>query len=321
MAQTGMYYNELIMPNFQIRNYLQGRLYKKLATNRRYCLSFYISLADGSGYAIKEVAAYLDNGSIDTTKACSSPLIQFHPQIINAIGIVSDTLNWIKIEGTFIANGNESFITIGNFNNKAGTTILAMPIDSQFESSAWRYAIYLVDDVSVIESDLPAYAGPDKHVGKGDSVYIGRPKEVGLECTWSALGSTAIIGTGAGIWVKPAVTTSYVVTQTLCGTVKKDTVRVEVWAAGVHSVNGQAQQYMLSPNPGNGIIQLSQTAIDVLPVSLSVHESSGRQVYSGSISFHDGQASLDAAGLSPGFYILQLRDGHGNAYALRYVRQ
>jgi hypothetical protein len=59
----------------------------------------------------------------------------------------------------------------------------------------------------------------------------------------------------------------------------------------------------------------------VLPVSLSVHESSGRQVYSGSISFHDGQASLDAASLSPGFYILQLRDGHGNAYALRYVRQ
>jgi hypothetical protein len=230
-------------------------------------------------------------------------------------------MSWTRIEGSFVANGTERFITIGNFKNKTGTTIMEVPADTRFTTGGVHYSGYLVDDVSIIESDVPASAGPDKHVGKGDSVYIGRPKEVGLECTWSVLDSSSVIGTGAGIWVKPAVTTSYVVTQTLCGTVKKDTVRVEVWAAGVHSVNGQAQQYMLSPNPGNGIIQLSQTAIDVLPVSLSVHESSGRQVYSGSISFHDGQASLDVTSLSPGFYILQLRDGHGNGYALRYVRR
>jgi hypothetical protein len=284
-------------------------------------VSFYVCLIDAAGFAVKEISACLDNGSIDTAAACGLPQTRYIPQITNPGGIVSDTMNWTKIEGSFVANGAESFITIGNFRNKAGTTAMLVPADIRFTTGGVHYSIYLVDDVSVIESDLPADAGPDKHVGKGDSVYIGRPKEVGLECTWSLSGSTAIIGTGAGIWVKPAATTSYVVTQTLCGTVKKDTVRVEVWAAGVHSVNGQAQQYMLSPNPGNGIIQLSQTAIDVLPVSLSVHESSGRQVYSGSISFHDGQASLDAAGLSPGFYILQLRDGHGNAYALRYVRQ
>src|SRR5690606_4257184 len=100
-----------------------------------------------------------------------------------------------------------------------------------------------------------------------------------------------------------------------------DTVRVEVWAAGVHSVNGQAQQYTLAPNPGNGVIQLSQTAADAQPVSVSVYESSGRSVYSGSASFSEGKASLDVSNLAPGFYFLQLRDSHGNVYALRYVKQ
>jgi hypothetical protein len=245
--------------------------------------------------------------------------VKYSPQVVNTSGVITDTANWVKIAGSFVANGTEQFITIGNFKYNAHTTYVKMP-DNPLQAAA-KGTYYLVDDVSVIESDLPANAGPDKHVGKGDSVYIGRPREVGLECTWSVLGSTAIIGAGAGIWVKPAATTSYVVTQTLCGAMKKDTVRVEVWAAGVHSVNGEAQQYALSPNPGAGIVQLSQTAPDALPVSLSVYESSGRKVYHGSLLFSNGKASLDMGGLAPGFYILQLRDSHGNAYALRYVRQ
>ncbi len=49
------------------RDYVQSRLVKKLTANKRYCVTFYVNLAEGSDWGIKEIGAYLDNGNIDTT--------------------------------------------------------------------------------------------------------------------------------------------------------------------------------------------------------------------------------------------------------------
>lgn len=217
-------------------------------------------------------------------------------------------MHWTKIEGSFIANGIERFITIGNFKDKAHTTVVPLAPNS-YSTQEPYWGLYLVDDVSVVESDLQADAGPDKHVGKGDSIYIGRPKEAGLECTWSVLGSTAIIGTGAGIWVKPATTTSYVVTQTLCGAMKKDTVKVEVWAVGVPNINKSTQQYSLLPNPNSGVFEIIQSVVDDENVSASIYDMLGRKIYQSAIIFRNGRADMQPAGLSPGLYILRIGDG------------
>src|SRR5690606_33209531 len=163
----------------------------KLTAGKSYCIAFYVCLAEVSKYAIKEIGAYLDNGTIDTTKNYSLPQTMYTPQVANTSGMLSDTANWVRIQGSFIANGTEQFITIGNFNDKTHTTYITVPHNRY--NGGGRISIYLVYDVSVIESDLPAYAGPATHVGWRDSVYIGRPHEVELECTWRVLGSTAVI--------------------------------------------------------------------------------------------------------------------------------
>ena len=320
MMQFGAYYYDVKPGGWGGRQYVQGRLRNKLVAGKQYCVSFFVNLEDCSGFSVKEISAYLDNGAIDTASKCDWPQTQYTPQVKNTGGFLSDTMGWMKIEGSFIAKGTESFITIGNFNDDAHTTVMPAPYNPSFYFGI-GHGIYLLDDVSVIPSDLPADAGPDTHVGKGDSVYIGRPKEVGPECSWSVLGSSSVIGKGVGIWVKPSVTTSYVVTQTLCGVTKKDTVRVEVWAAGVHSVNGQRQEYTFAPNPVPDQMQLLQGVPDEKLVVMSLYDATGRLVVNRNLSFKESRAGVDVLDLSSGFYYLKLNDAYGNVYSLKVVKE
>ena len=58
--------------------------------------------------------------------------------------IVVDSVNWIKISGSFIADSAYSHIIIGNFFNDANTDTLLMD-----GGSSWKYAYYYLDDVCV----------------------------------------------------------------------------------------------------------------------------------------------------------------------------
>src|SRR5690606_10296844 len=149
--------------------------------------------------------------SIDTASECWRPQTRYTPQVSNQGGIISDTMRWTKIEGSFVATGNEQFITLGNFKDNAATTKLFMPQTIYATHYPDTFSAYLIDDVSLVESGTKADAGPDTHVGYGDSVYIGLPSSEAIWNSWSVLGSSTVIGEGPGIWVKPTVTTSYVV--------------------------------------------------------------------------------------------------------------
>jgi hypothetical protein len=180
---------------------------------------------------------------------------------------------------------------------------------------------YFIDDVSVVESDLKADAGPDKHVGYGDSVYIGRPMSEAIWCDCRVLGNSTIIGQGPGIWVKPKVTTRYEVSQTLCGYTTKDTVKVDVWPAGVTSIGGQTQQYSLLPNPNDGIIQLLQARKDESPVSIKVINEVGQVVYTSTKTFESNTIALRLGQIVPGLYYITLQEPSGTTYKLSFVKR
>src|SRR5690606_114255 len=113
------------------RHYLQGRLRKRLTAGKRYCVSFWVNLAECSKYAVKELSAYLDNGSIDTTTMCGAPQTQYTPQITWSGNPITDTANWVKVEGSFVANGTEQFITLGTYKDRTHATMLTLP-DNQY---------------------------------------------------------------------------------------------------------------------------------------------------------------------------------------------
>jgi hypothetical protein len=140
-----------------------GRLIAPLTAGRTYCVTLYANLCEGADYAVKNIEVYLDDGSVITGgqlgDSCFAPRTWVVPQV-SAQMVITDTANWVKIQGSFIANGTERFITIGNFKDKAHTTYqIRQPTITINPTSPNYTADYLIDDISVMESSLLAYAG------------------------------------------------------------------------------------------------------------------------------------------------------------------
>lgn len=115
MAQVQMFYNDTGAADPYKRDYLQGRIKGTLTAGQTYCVTFYVTLEQGSTFGINNIGAYLDDGSIDAADTnCGEVQTAYVPQILDT-NIIDDTLNWIKIQGGYVADGSERFITIGNF--------------------------------------------------------------------------------------------------------------------------------------------------------------------------------------------------------------
>jgi gliding motility-associated-like protein len=125
------------------REYIQVQLNSPLQAGVEYDVEFYVSLAGrATGTSgIDKIGAYLSNSPIGSTN--TTPL-NFTPQI-EASGIITDTLNWVLIQDTFLAVGGEEFITIGNFYN--GSAVNSQTV-GQFQGLSY----YFVEDVSVREA-------------------------------------------------------------------------------------------------------------------------------------------------------------------------
>ena len=144
-ARTGEAYVGLyVLSTINFREYLEIRLMNSLKENNKYCIEFYVSLANTSHFAANSIGMYVSQDSIYNN---NSSVLSYSPQISNFNdSIISDTLNWIKISGNYTASGGEKFIIIGNFNNDANTKI-----DTLTGNTYGAY--YYIDDVSVTLCD------------------------------------------------------------------------------------------------------------------------------------------------------------------------
>lgn len=204
------------------REWLQIKLSDSLIAGKTYCINFYYSCAENSKYATDKLGAYVSANGVNLT---ALSFIQYNPQIFTPNGTTLNNMtSWNQVSGSFTATGGEKYITLGNFFDDLTTnkSTLSPPVAS-------AYSYYYIDDVSILLTDVAAFAGNDTTMC-GDSTYIGRPSEVGLndDCIWYVLGNATPIDTIAGLWVKPGSTTSYVLEQNICGTITYDTVTVTV---------------------------------------------------------------------------------------------
>jgi len=296
MIQNTMYYNygESGIPN--ARDYLQGPLSHVLFAGQSYCVTFYVNMANRSAYAVNHISAYFDDGTIDTTTHCDEPQTQYTPQILEE-EIINDTLNWIKVQGSFIANGTERYITIGNFFDTAHTTHIQL-------STAY-FGWYLIDDVSVIPSNAVADAGPDVSITGGDTATIGvTVNGDGMPCYWYVSGSTTPIDSGGTIKVHPLINTTYVVSMDLCGTVTYDTVNVTVHPTGINTQS--VTDVRVYPNPAHNEITVSGTICQCPYRLLTMLGTCAREGV-----WHQSSNTLSLSGLSSGLYMLQLTDADG----------
>ena len=241
---------------YYLRDYIQGTLTSRLILGQMYCVSFYVVLEHLSAFSINHIGAYFDDGTIDTANFCSMPQTMHIPQVYET-DIISDTLNWTKVQGVFTATGTERFITIGNFFDSAHTNKIPTNFYWAIGMSNTYYTWYLIDDVSVIPLNAAANAGIDRITSPtGDSVWVGDTTGY-LPCYWYANG-VLIDSNIAGFKVHPDTTTHYVMVLDVCGNITTDTAVVWVSPTGVRGV-GSGEQGLLVvvyPNPAGNEINI-----------------------------------------------------------------
>ncbi|MBK9284769.1 MAG: T9SS type A sorting domain-containing protein [Sphingobacteriaceae bacterium] len=303
------------------RGYFRNRLKGLLQNGSIYCVKFYVNIRDISSYGIDGFGAFFGDNLLDTITKVSIPLTYISPQVQNSIGnIITDTMNWVMVTGTFVATGTEKHMVIGNFKSDANTNkVLINPAILPTIGTD----VY-IDDVSCIDIDLPAYAGPDVAFIPGGTVYIGRPQDVGIDeaCTWYNLTNTNTpIANAAGITVTPAVTSTYIVRQDICGNIKWDTVVVHQSAVGLAELKMKNDALILSPNPAQNFLNVSfeWSDLDKEFTKAEIFNNTGQLLTVIELNYSNNKTFIDLKELPDGVYMLSLKGKNTQSINKRFV--
>jgi hypothetical protein len=204
------------------------------------------------------ISMYFDNGQLDTMvsiqKDSTGIYPQVVPQVINPYGnVITDTVNWTKIEGCFVANGTETYLTIGNFKSNANTAWLPSSI-----ATLDPWSGMLIDDVSVYPTDLANWLPPS--YGYADTALIGLPNHETPDAKWYTY-NMVLIDSGSQIKVlPPASGTKYICGIDVCNTMVFDTVTVVQWPLSISEFSIFNVELKVYPNPATNIIEVNNAA-------------------------------------------------------------
>jgi hypothetical protein len=289
-----------------LREYLQGNFSSPLKSDELYYIEFYINATSQQEYFINNIAALIS----DTVFIDPNNPQNYTPQILpKATKIYKDTVKWMRINGYYTANGNEKFITIGNYT----------PYGQELKDSTtsiYKYASYFIDSVGVYEvTHLDNWnAGPDKYINYGDSVQIGNPNTDLSMFEWiNSINDITYLNdsTEANPWSKPWQTTTYYVTKTQGTNVFKDTVTVHVTGGnGIAQYAGNNAQVNLYPNPANNNLQVTVSSKQIL--SLGIYDVLGNEVPIPKPSQREGGSrNIDVSNLIAGIYFIEVQTSEG----------
>jgi hypothetical protein len=254
------------------RENVQTKLSSILNNGSIYYVDFWINRASGGvggKYAVNNIGLSFRSTFTDTSLN-SAQALNYDAHILKFTNpIITDTLNWVKINGIYMANGTENYIVIGNFFNDLDTDTLNMG-DETYPGS-----YYFLDDVSVKEITVPFWNYHDTLVNYGDSVLIG-PALTGLDIDWYT-DNMEFISNGPGIYVSPATSRNYIAKETFNGVETEHNVYVTV-IGGVGLAENTLQKIEVYPNPSKGDFSISGIKSESL-LQLEVRDVHGKLVF------------------------------------------
>lgn len=144
--------------NLEAREYMTVQLDQPLLPQVEYEVSLFAQRIEGSFYATP-IGINLSQGFLEQN---NDELIDIEPNVIESEVIIDTT--WQQITATYVAEGGELYLTIGNFRSNFETALQSpgsfpTECNSLFTTSA---AYYFIDDVSVsatLNTDFPV----DRH--------------------------------------------------------------------------------------------------------------------------------------------------------------
>lgn len=218
-----------------LREYIATKLIYSLTKNNMYCTKFYSSFG-ATSHALDLIGAYFSTDSI----ICNNGnLFNKTPQICNPYGnVLNDTLNWMKISGSFIASGGEKYLYIGDFYPDSQNTIV--PFNLSFP---YTISYYYIDDVSVCDcDDFKPKLGKDTTLCIGQQLLLKAnvPKEAdSVIYTWQdgSKDSTFLVSQPGTYWVS-AYIEDYKITLTDTITINYEDCNKPIWIPNSFTPNG-----------------------------------------------------------------------------------
>ena len=265
------------------REGIQNHLVTELDTGVEYCFQAFISLADSILWG-NSAANNLDILVTDTmyTVPTYGPdtIANATFQIINP-DYFQDKENWMKVSGSFVANGGEQWLSITNLKHLDSLNVLHLipnPVDVA--------AYYYIEDVSLYPCNTPIYsadAGDDQMGCVGDSVTFSTPyRNDEYTYFWiDSFGDT--VSTSTTLTVEVAENAEYYLAQwDFKYDLTWDTVRVvldycpELELPNVFTPNGDGNNDYWKP-----------IAEDIDQIEILIYSRWGQQVFSYSGSYDD----------------------------------
>jgi hypothetical protein len=203
-AYTGIFTRivDNIPSHVNARDHIEGQLFSTLINGHNYQVEFYINNSNNNKY-VAPIGFKLLNDSLPYGSQYYIGQSPFYMD--SSFQRLSDTLNWIKVNSTYRANGDEQFILIGNLLNDSSSSYFEYNSNASLPT-----CYYYIDDVAVYEIS-EARPGYSDTICPGDSTQLGEINQPGVRYTWSP-GETLSDSTAAFPIAFPTQTTTYTLT-------------------------------------------------------------------------------------------------------------
>jgi len=146
-AYAGLITYNSYYPGFEeseYREYISIQLLEPLVHAKEYIVEFYVSLAEKL-YTSK-IGARFSNSAINVN---TIGVLNFDPHV-EQTNPVTNKLHWELLSFDYTANGDEKYLTIGNF--RADSLSDTLNLNDMALNSANQMAYYYIDDVAVYEN-------------------------------------------------------------------------------------------------------------------------------------------------------------------------
>ncbi|HLG33257.1 MAG TPA: T9SS type A sorting domain-containing protein [Bacteroidia bacterium] len=149
-ARTGIAYAGFatFLSTAEFREYIGIQLTQPLTIGQQYFVSFFVSWGDYGGPYYRVATNNIGiNLSTLPFSASGNPLPIDNNSLVYTSSIISDSINWTKISGSFVADSSYNFFSIGNFfvdSLTSHTSLDTLP----------AIAYYYVDDICLSTDSL-----------------------------------------------------------------------------------------------------------------------------------------------------------------------
>ncbi len=311
LGLAGFYLHDVLdtLDNLFDKEFIQVKLKHTLQFNVRYRISFYVSLHEYSPAGIDKFQVYFSDTMVmfNQTDPPSWTWLpshyMFHPQVSNPdYRIITDTVNWVKIEGSFIASGNELYMILGNFTPTYQTNSIKLKDVDPVTYFPWCY--YFLDDIAVYPDSTPIYSaiiGNDTCIYAGDTLTLGAPSRAEYLYQWYD-GNGNPIDTSGSITVSPTQTTTYVLVQKdFRFEETRDTINVTV--GNCTPIPDYSHfEFEIYPNPCNGQVKVRFNTKVPDGAVLQLYDMIGQKVSEYPLSGIENIATINLGELATAIY-------------------